>query len=181
MPRSRARSVSGPRTIARRPRERLSGLLVPWIAIATLVLEGCSQVPPPLPGADAVLLITIDTLRADHLGCYGNDILRTPNIDNIAARGLSFDRFYVSCPICMPNRATLMTGRLPSAHGVMTKGSAALIQASPIRELVITDTLQYRFEPLAKEVHTVTTAPLFAKAIRNIHRQTSVSGLFDDF
>lgn len=67
------------------------------------------------------------------------------------------------------------------AHGVMTKGSAAKIQESPIRELVITDTLQYRFEPLAKKVCTVTTAPLFAKAIRNIHRQTSVSGLFDNF
>jgi len=66
------------------------------------------------------------------------------------------------------------------AHGVMTQGSAALIQASPIRELVITDTLEYRFEPLAKKVRTVATAPLFAQAIRNIHRQTSVSGLFDD-
>jgi len=66
------------------------------------------------------------------------------------------------------------------AHGVLTKGSAALIQASPIKELIVTDTLQYRFEPLPKKVQVVSTAALFAKAIRNIHRQTSVSKLFVD-
>ena len=50
------------------------------------------------------LLIITDQHRADHLGCYGNPIVRTPAIDAIAARGAAFDRFFVTCAICMPNR-----------------------------------------------------------------------------
>jgi arylsulfatase A-like enzyme len=69
-----------------------------------------------------VLFIITDQHRADHLGCYGNAIVRTPNIDGLAARGWSADRFYVSSPICMPNRSTLMTGRMPSVHGVRHNG-----------------------------------------------------------
>ncbi|MEE2746684.1 MAG: sulfatase-like hydrolase/transferase [Pseudomonadota bacterium] len=68
------------------------------------------------------LLVMTDQHRADHLGCYGNRIISTPNIDSIAANGLSYDKFYVSCPICMPNRATMMTGRTPSINGVLTNG-----------------------------------------------------------
>ena len=52
------------------------------------------------------LFITTDQHRADHLGCGGNPILRTPNIDGIAARGTMWDRFYVANPICVPNRDT---------------------------------------------------------------------------
>ncbi len=65
------------------------------------------------------------------------------------------------------------------AHGVFTKGSAARISTSPIKQLVMTDSLEYRFEPLPKNVKIVSAAPLFAKAIRNIHSQASVSALFD--
>ena len=49
-------------------------------------------------------------------------MLRTPHIDSIAARGTAFDRFYVASPVCMPNRASLMTGRMPSVHGVRSNG-----------------------------------------------------------
>ena len=68
------------------------------------------------------LFIITDQHRADHLGCYGNPVLRTPNIDGLAARGTRFDRFYVANPVCMPNRASLMTGRMPSLHGVRHNG-----------------------------------------------------------
>ncbi len=70
------------------------------------------------------LFIITDQQRADHLGCYGNPLLKTPNIDAIAARGTRFDRFYVVDPICMPNRSTIMTGRMPSLHGVRHNGIA---------------------------------------------------------
>lgn len=63
-------------------------------------------------------------------------------------------------------------------HGVLTPGSSALIQASPIKELVITDTLEHRFERAARKVKIVSAAGLLAKAIRNIHQQTSISQLF---
>jgi ribose-phosphate pyrophosphokinase len=65
------------------------------------------------------------------------------------------------------------------AHGVFTAGSAAKIASSPIKEMIITDTIEHRFEPLPKKVRVVSAAPLFAKAIRSIHRQTSVSALFN--
>src|SRR6516165_2939155 len=68
------------------------------------------------------LLIITDQHRADHLGCYGNPAIRTPNIDRLASNGTRFDRFYVATPICMPNRATLMTGRMPSLHGARQNG-----------------------------------------------------------
>ena len=49
----------------------------------------------------------------------GNEVVRTPNLDELAARGMVFENAWVANPVCMPNRSTLMTGRLPSAHGVI--------------------------------------------------------------
>ena len=83
-----------------------------------------------------LLLIVTDQHRADHLGCYGNSVVRTPNIDSLAARGTRFDNFYVSCPICMPNRATMMTGRMPSLHGVRQNGIPLPLQAVTFPELL---------------------------------------------
>ena len=82
-----------------------------------------------------ILFIT-DQQRADHLGCYGNNIVRTPHIDSIAARGSRFERFYVSCAICMPNRATLMTGRMPSLHGVRYNGVPLSLEATTFVDLL---------------------------------------------
>ncbi|MEM6311139.1 MAG: sulfatase-like hydrolase/transferase [Pseudomonadota bacterium] len=68
------------------------------------------------------LFIITDQHRADHLGCGGNPVVKTPNIDGIAAKGTQWDRFYVANPICMPNRASIMTGRMCSAHGARHNG-----------------------------------------------------------
>ena len=76
------------------------------------------------------LFFIADQLRCDHLGCYGNTVVRTPNIDALAKSGWSSDAFYVASPICMPNRATLMTGRMPSVHGVRHNGIPLSLQAS---------------------------------------------------
>ena len=64
-----------------------------------------------------VLFFITDQQRADHVGFMGNDIVRTPTLDAIAQRGMVFDDGWVANPICMPNRSSIMTGRLPSAHG----------------------------------------------------------------
>jgi arylsulfatase A-like enzyme len=69
--------------------------------------------------APNVLFIICDQLRADHLGFAGNQVVRTPNIDSIAARGMVFDNAWVANPVCMPNRSTIMTGRMSTAHGVV--------------------------------------------------------------
>lgn len=65
-----------------------------------------------------VLFILTDDQGVWAAGCYGNREIRTPNIDQIAESGVRFDRFFVATPVCSPSRATLMTGRIPSQHGV---------------------------------------------------------------
>ena len=76
-----------------------------------------------------ILLFITDQQRADHVGCYGNKIVKTPNIDAIAAKGTRFDKFYVNNPICSPNRASLMTGRMPSSHGLRYNGAPLALTA----------------------------------------------------
>lgn len=70
------------------------------------------------------LFITTDQHRADCLGCYGNPAIRTPNLDRLAAEGVRMTRAYVNNPLCMPSRATLLTGRYPRAHRVWCNGVA---------------------------------------------------------
>ena len=66
-----------------------------------------------------VLFVITDQQRFDHVGFMGNRVVRTPNLDGIAARGTVFERAFVANPVCMPNRCTIMTGRMPSVHGVI--------------------------------------------------------------
>jgi arylsulfatase A-like enzyme len=82
------------------------------------------------------LFIITDQHRADHLGCYGNQIVKTPNIDRLAMSGTRFENFYVATPICMPNRATLMTGRMPSLHGARQNGIPLSLNATTFVEIM---------------------------------------------
>lgn len=65
-----------------------------------------------------VILILTDNHGPWTLGCYGNPDIRTPHIDQLAAEGVRFTRAYANNPVCSPNRATLLTGLMPSQHGV---------------------------------------------------------------
>src|SRR3974377_793156 len=76
------------------------------------------------------LFLITDQQRADYLGCYGHPTLKTAHIDSIAAHGTRFERFYVASPVCMPNRATLMTGRMPSVHGARSNGLPLSLRAN---------------------------------------------------
>ncbi|MEK7215195.1 MAG: sulfatase-like hydrolase/transferase [Chloroflexota bacterium] len=82
------------------------------------------------------LFIITDQHRADHVGCYGNDVVQTSNIDGLAKRGTRFDRFYTATPICMPNRATLMTGRMPSLHGSRHNGIPLSLNATTFVDIL---------------------------------------------
>ncbi|MEE8411962.1 MAG: sulfatase-like hydrolase/transferase [Acidobacteriota bacterium] len=73
-----------------------------------------------------VLLISVDTLRADHVGCYGDADARTPNIDALARSGVRFDQVVCATPITLPSHSTLMTGLDPPAHGVRLNGTFRL-------------------------------------------------------
>jgi len=68
------------------------------------------------------LFIMTDQHRPDHTGFGGNEIVQTPHLDALAARATRFDRCFVSNPICMPNRSTILTGRMPSVHGTRFNG-----------------------------------------------------------
>ncbi len=65
-----------------------------------------------------ILLITTDEQRFDCVGCYGNPVIRTSNMDRLAKEGVRFELAYVQNPMCMPSRMSLMTGRYCSEHGV---------------------------------------------------------------
>jgi arylsulfatase A-like enzyme len=68
------------------------------------------------------LYIMTDQLRADWLGAAGHPVVKTPNIDALAASGLMFKNFHSTSPVCMPNRATFLTGRYPTTHGLRYNG-----------------------------------------------------------
>ena len=70
-----------------------------------------------LPGRTPVLLITVDTLRADHLGCYGYGRVRTPAIDSLAAQGTRFEDDLAQVPITLPSHTSLLTGTYPMYNG----------------------------------------------------------------
>lgn len=82
------------------------------------------------------ILFVTDQHRADHLGCYGHPVLRTPAIDGLARRGIRFEACHVASPVCMPNRASLMTGRMPSLHGVRLNGIPLSADAVTFTELL---------------------------------------------
>jgi arylsulfatase A-like enzyme/Tfp pilus assembly protein PilF len=73
-----------------------------------------------------VLLITLDTTRADRLGCYGYALAHTPTLDALAAQGVLFERAYTPAPLTLPSHASMMTGLYPPEHGLMTNGRGRL-------------------------------------------------------
>jgi arylsulfatase A-like enzyme len=69
-------------------------------------------------GKSNVVFILADDLAVWATGCYGNAEIRTPNHDRMAATGMRFENFSVTIPVCSASRASLLTGRIPSQHGV---------------------------------------------------------------
>lgn len=69
-----------------------------------------------------ILFIITDQQRKDSLGCYGNTVCKTPNLDQLAASGIKFERNYVANPICMPSRVCIFTGKNIRNHGLWTNG-----------------------------------------------------------
>lgn len=78
-----------------------------------------------------VVLITLDTTRADRLGCYGYAGAVTPNLDALARNGVRFERAYAPVPLTLPSHASIMTGLNPYAHGVHNNGTYALPPGTP--------------------------------------------------
>lgn len=69
-----------------------------------------------------VLFVSVDTTRADHIGCYGHPDIKTPSIDRLAREGTRFANCISSAPLTMPSHSTMMTGAYPYVHGVRDNG-----------------------------------------------------------
>jgi iduronate 2-sulfatase len=89
-----------------------------FIGSALLVLTLAAQAAAADAPKYNVLFVAFDDLRPE-LGCYGNQLARTPNLDRLAARGVMFERAYCQFPLCNPSRTSLLTGRHPNATGVL--------------------------------------------------------------
>ncbi len=99
-----------------------------------VALAGCRPSPPgpaPTPASGSartpnVLLVTIDTLRADHVGAYGDAGASTPTLDGLARRGVRFETAVSHVPLTGPSHASILTGHTPAAHGFHNNGGFVL-------------------------------------------------------
>src|SRR5258705_8634655 len=87
-----------------------------FLLIALSAAQAAAQTPEK--SAPNVVLITIDTLRADHLGCYGYKQIKTPNIDAMAADGARFTRAFTPVPVTLPSHTAILTGTYPMLSGM---------------------------------------------------------------
>ena len=101
------------------------------VAAAAWRLAGPAQPAHEAAAAPNILLVTVDTLRADHLGCYGFAGARTPVIDALAARGTRFETAVAHSPITGPSHASILTGLTPLRHGVRNNSDYVLPSGVP--------------------------------------------------
>jgi arylsulfatase A-like enzyme/Flp pilus assembly protein TadD len=104
-------------------------------AVALLLLTSCRTTDQRTGGGASprrlnVLLVTIDTLRADRLGCYGYRSIETPNLDRLAQRGTLFENAVAQAPLTAPSHASIMTGLYPTRHKVRDTGGFVLPSSS---------------------------------------------------
>lgn len=93
-------------------------LLASLLLAAVVALGlGCQAEPPW-----NVVIVTFDTTRPDHLGCYGHDRISTPTVDGLAEQGFLFEHAFASVPVTLPSHTTIMSGSYPPAHGVRDNG-----------------------------------------------------------
>ena len=105
--------------------------LVAALALAAMACQGRERAPaPPKDERPSVLLVTIDTLRADHLGAYGYRRPTSPRIDALAARAALFERAYTFWPKTRGSFVMMMTGRLPAVNGY-SKTHPTLVDFNP--------------------------------------------------
>ena len=102
---------------------RTSSVAAVTLAMCVAAAGACRREIAPAPArARNVVLVTIDTLRADRLGAYGYARARTPVLDSLAQVGTRFDRAYATAPLTLTSHASLLSGRYPPGHGARHNG-----------------------------------------------------------
>ena len=104
----------------------VAAFLLVWSVAPAAAQETGSRLPTH------VVLITVDTLRADHLSSYGYDRNTSPNIDKLASEGVRFDRAYTTIPLTGPSHMALFTSRYPQEHGAKNNGIAPSAKANVV-------------------------------------------------
>ncbi|MGB8959807.1 MAG: sulfatase, partial [Candidatus Aminicenantales bacterium] len=113
----------------------LLGSLLLALAVAGILGPGRGSRSGKAAGHN-VLLITLDTTRADHLGCYGFAQAATPNLDRLAGEGIRFARVYAPAPLTLPSHASIMTGLYPATHGVRNNGHELVSKWKTLAEVL---------------------------------------------
>lgn len=109
---------------------------LPHALALLLAFTGCAKrddrAVSPVAGVQppSVLLLTLDTTRADHLGAYGSRSGATPHLDALAARGVVFERAWAVAPLTLPAHTSMMTGELPARTGVRWNGEQRLAEGT---------------------------------------------------
>ena len=98
-------------------------LVVALVAVAALVALRLWRRAPAARPQPSVLLVTIDTLRADRVAAYGGDASLTPNMNALAGQGAVFEEALASVPLTLPSHATILSGLEPPHHGVHDNGT----------------------------------------------------------
>lgn len=144
---SRSSSRSRPDVASRTPRSLRSSQASRWgflfdllasVAAAGLVVavgglaEGCGS----KPAGKSLVVITLDTTRADHLGAYGYPLPTTPNLDALAQQGVVFEQAYAPMPQTLPSHATLFTGLPPRGHKALENAHVLDAQITTLAELL---------------------------------------------
>lgn len=105
---------------------RRNTLLLLGALLLTPSMSACKRSEPDIGRAGSllqnVLLVTLDTTRADHIGCYEHAGAQTPTIDNLARRGVLFEHAVSPVPMTLPAHTSIMTGLYPREHGVRVNG-----------------------------------------------------------
>ncbi len=101
------------------------------MALVLAASAGCGEQRAEDPAPERILLVTIDTLRADHIGCYGAQNAATRTLDTLAAGGVRFEAAVSPAPLTLPAHASLMTALDPPGHGVRHNGVFRLPDAIP--------------------------------------------------
>ncbi len=115
-----------------------------WILIFPLIFNACTSSAGPM-GQEAlpnIVVIYCDDLGYGDLGCFGNQEIRTPNVDRLADEGMKFTEFYSASPVCSPSRAALLTGRIPQRMGINSVFFPRSYTGMPLEEITIADLLK---------------------------------------
>ncbi len=104
-------------------RARRGVTLLALLLAVFLLAAGCGK--GKAVGNPNLVLVTLDTVRADHLGCYGSREAVTPSLDRLAAEGLRFNSVSATVPLTLPSHASILSGLLPPHHGLRNNGLGA--------------------------------------------------------